>query len=54
MNDMVGNTIFEIGCLMENRVEEERSQSIGHHVYEISLILSEYKEATINLKEEND
>lgn len=39
----IENPIYEIGLIMEHYLEMKKVETIGHHVYEISLILSECK-----------
>lgn len=41
----VENGMYEISTLLENYSEQEKVESIGHHVYEISLLLHEAKKA---------
>ena len=43
MMTLVENSMYEIGLLIENTFDGERFQSIGQNVYEISLILHEYR-----------
>lgn len=38
------NRMFEIGNLLEQSRAEEFVTSIGHRVYEISLLLNNYRE----------
>lgn len=40
---LVENPMYEIGLLIENDLEREQVESIGHHVYEISLLFHENK-----------
>lgn len=40
------NRMYEIGLLIEQQQSNEFAASIGHHVYEISLLLQAYKEQT--------
>lgn len=42
----VENLMYEIGLLMEDFLEKEKVESLGHHVYEISLLLHENKKNT--------
>lgn len=40
---LVENLMYEIGLLIENDLDREKVESIGHNVYEISLLLHENK-----------
>ncbi|WP_179295545.1 hypothetical protein [Bacillus sp. FJAT-45350] len=42
---MLENSIYEIGILLENYHEEEKVNSIGHNVFEISMMINDYKES---------
>ncbi|MBU8881222.1 hypothetical protein BGM26_20065 [Bacillus sp. FJAT-29790] len=39
----VENSMYEIGLLLDHHFEKEKVESLGHRVYEISLLLHEYK-----------
>lgn len=41
----VENGMYEISCILENYFEQEKVDSIGHSVYEISLLLHEARTA---------
>ncbi len=42
---IVKNSMYEIGLLLENYLEKEMTDSLGHRVYEITLLLHEHRDA---------
>lgn len=40
----IENAMYEISLILEEYFEKEKVESIGHHVYDISLLLNESKE----------
>ncbi|MGO4889073.1 hypothetical protein ACJ2A9_15090 [Anaerobacillus sp. MEB173] len=40
---MVENFMYEIGCILAEYEELEKIETLGHGVYEVTLLLDQYK-----------